>query len=186
MAKSSSPVSEVADRYAQSLFDLAREYGSIETVESELDGFRDLIDENADVRRLVESPAFTADEQTKGVEAIVNSAQPSALTGNFLKVVAKNRRLFVLPGMIRRFKQLATAHRGEIEAEVTTATEMSDAERNELKDVLGNYAGKTVTLRERVDPSILGGLIVQIGSRMVDTSIRTKLNSLKLALKEVG
>ncbi|MDY8110097.1 F0F1 ATP synthase subunit delta [Fulvimarina sp. 2208YS6-2-32] len=186
MANSSSPVSEVADRYAQSFFDLSRDDGSIETVESELDGFRGLIEENADVRRLVESPAFTADEQAKGIAAIVKSARPSQLTGNFLKVVAQNRRLFVLPGMIRRFKQLAAAHRGEIEADVTTAAALSDDERNELKDVLGTYTGKTVTLRERVDPSILGGLIVQIGSRMVDTSIRTKLNSLKLALKEVG
>ncbi|RFC62065.1 F0F1 ATP synthase subunit delta [Fulvimarina endophytica] len=186
MAKSSSPVSEVADRYAQSLFDLARQEGSIQTVESELDGLRSLIEDNADFRRLVESPAFSAEQQAKGIAGVVDSAQPSALTGNFLKVVARNRRLFALPGMIRRFKQLAAAERGEVEADVITAAAMSDDERNELKDVLGRYAGKTVTLRERVDPSILGGLIVQIGSRQVDTSIRTKLNSLKLALKEVG
>lgn len=186
MAKSSSPVSGVADRYAQSLFDLAREDGAIETVGSELAAFQGLIDENADFRRLVESPAFSADAQLRAITAIVADASPSALTGNFLKVVASNRRLFVLPGIVRRFKQLAAAHRGEVEADVLTAQPLSDEDRQDLSQALGSYTGKTVTLRTRVDPSILGGLIVRIGSRQIDTSIRTKLNSLKLALKEVG
>ncbi|MCK5933517.1 MAG: F0F1 ATP synthase subunit delta [Fulvimarina manganoxydans] len=186
MATSSSPVSEVADRYAQSLFDLARDDGAIETVEGELASFRTLIEENGDFRRLIESPAFSADDQLKAITAIVDNVQPSPLTGNFLKVVARNRRLFVLPGMIRRFGELATAHRGEIEAEVTTAQPLGDEDREALRQAIGSYAGKTVTMRERVDPAILGGLIVKIGSRQIDTSIRTKLNSLKLALKEVG
>ena len=112
--------------------------------------------------------------------------KPSQLTGNFLQVVAANRRLFVLPGMIRSFRQMAAAHRGEVEAEVTSAHALTDEQRRELAETLGRYAGKTVTMRESVDPSILGGLIVKIGSRQIDTSLRTKLNSLKLALKEVG
>ncbi|MBO0661659.1 F0F1 ATP synthase subunit delta [Jiella sp. MQZ9-1] len=186
MAQSSSPVSGVADRYAQSLFELALEDNALETVESELQSFDSLIRENADFRRLVESPAFSSGEQLRAIEAIVAETGPSALTGNFLKVVAANRRLFVLPGMIRRFRQLTAAHRGEIEVDVTSAHSLDDGQRKELADALGSYAGKTVTMREKVDPAILGGLIVKIGSRQIDTSLRSKLNSLKLALKEVG
>ncbi|MCB8839693.1 F0F1 ATP synthase subunit delta [Aurantimonas sp. VKM B-3413] len=186
MAQSSSPVSGVADRYAQSLFDLALEEGAVETVESELSAFQTLIDENADFRRLVVSPAFSSDDQLRAIDAIVKDVKPSELTGNFLRVVASNRRLFVLPGMIRRFAQIAADHRGEIQADVVSAYALNDEQRRELAETLGSYAGKTVTMRESVDPSILGGLIVKMGSRQIDTSLRTKLNSLKLALKEVG
>ncbi|MBP0615539.1 F0F1 ATP synthase subunit delta [Jiella mangrovi] len=186
MAQSSSPVSGVADRYAQSLFELALEENALDTVESELDSFEKLMSENADFRRLVASPAFSSDEQLRAIEAIVEKTGPSQLTGNFLKVVADNRRLFVLPGMIRRFRELAAEQRGEVEAEVTSAHPLDDSQRTALSEALGSYAGKTVTVREKVDPSILGGLIVQIGSRQIDTSLRSKLNSLKLALKEVG
>ncbi|MBO0905498.1 F0F1 ATP synthase subunit delta [Jiella sonneratiae] len=186
MAQSSSPVSGVADRYAQSLFELARDDNAIETVESELVSFGRLIDESADFRRLVESPAFSSDAQLRAIEAIVAETRPSQLTGNFLKVVAANRRLFVLPGMIRRFRQLAAEHRGEVEVEVTSAHPLDDGQRRALAEAVGSYAGKSVTMREKVDPAILGGLIVKIGSRQIDTSLRSKLNSLKLALKEVG
>lgn len=186
MATSSSPVSGVAERYALSLFELAREEGSIETVESELVAFQGLIDDNADFRRLVESPAFTSDEQLGAISAIVAKVKANPLTGNFLKVIASNRRLFVLPGIVRSFRAMAAEHRGEVEAEVVSAHPLSEAQRRELAAALGSHAGKTVTMRESVDPSILGGLIVRIGSRQIDTSLRTKLNSLKLALKEVG
>ncbi|KQT87516.1 F0F1 ATP synthase subunit delta [Aurantimonas sp. Leaf443] len=186
MAQSSSPVSGVADRYAQSLFELARDHGSIESVESELSSFQTLIDENADFRRLVLSPAFTAEEQTRAIGAVVDEVRPGHLVGNFLRVVAANRRLFILSSMIRRFKELAAEQRGEVEAEVTSAQALTESQRSELANSIGSYAGKRVTMRERVDPAILGGLVVKIGSRQIDTSVRTKLNSLKLALKEVG
>lgn len=186
MANSSSPVSGVAERYAQSLFELARDGGSVEETERELNGFRDLINENSDFRHLVESPAFTSAEQTRAVAAVVDSAKPSQLTGNFLKVVAQNRRLFALPQIVTHFARLAAEHRGETEAEVVSAQALTDEQRAELKRALGTYSGKTVSMRESVDPAILGGLVVKIGSRQVDTSLRTKLNSLKLALKEVG
>ncbi|NDV87560.1 F0F1 ATP synthase subunit delta [Aurantimonas aggregata] len=186
MAQSSSPVSGVADRYAQSLFELARDDGAIDTVESELFAFQGLIDESVDFRRLVESPAFSSDEQLRAIDAVVRETGPSVLTGNFLRVIATNRRLFVLPGIVRAFAKMASAHRGEIEAEITSAHPLDDGQRKELAEAIGSYAGKTVTMRESVDASILGGLIVKIGSRQIDTSLRTKLNSLKLALKEVG
>ena len=186
VATSSSPVSGVAERYALSLFELAREEGSISTVESELNEFQGLIDDNADFRRLVESPAFTSDEQLGAISAIVAGVNASPLTANFLKVVASNRRLFVLPGIVRSFRAMAAEERGEVDAEVISAHPLGDDQRRELSETLGSYAGKTVTIHESVDASILGGLIVKIGSRQIDTSLRTKLNSLKLALKEVG
>jgi len=186
VATSSSPVSGVAERYALSLFELAREEGSIDTVESELNQFQGMIDENADFRRLVESPAFTSNEQLSAMAAIVEAVKASPLTANFLKVIATNRRLFVLPGIVRSFRAKAAEHRGEVDASVISANALNDTQRRELAEALGQYAGKTVTMHESVDPSILGGLIVKIGSRQVDTSLRTKLNSLKLALKEVG
>ena len=186
VATSSSPVSGVAERYALSLFELAREEGSIDTVESELNQFQALIDENADFRRLVESPAFTSAEQLSAMAAIVSAVGASALTANFLKVIATNRRLFVLPGIVRSFRAKAAEYRGEVDASVISANALSDTQRRELAEALGQFAGKTVTMHESVDPSILGGLIVKIGSRQIDTSLRTKLNSLKLALKEVG
>ena len=186
MAQSSSPVSGVADRYAQSLFELALDENSLGTVESELDSFDKLIGENADFRRLVESPAFSSDDQHRAIAAIVAETGPSELTGNFLKVVAGNRRLFVLPSMIRRFRELAAEQRGEVEVNVTSAHPLNETQRKDLSEALSSYAGKTVTMREKVDADILGGLIVKIGSRQIDTSLRSKLNSLKLALKEVG
>jgi len=186
VAKSSSPVSGVAERYALSLFELARDDGSIETTEAELGEFQRLIDDNADFRRLVESPAFTSEDQLRAVTAIVAEVRPVPLVGNFLKVVAANRRLFALPAIIRGFREMAAAHRGEVEAEVTSAHPLNDEQRRELGQVLSASSGKTITLRESVDPSILGGLVVRIGSRQIDTSLRTKLSSLKLALKEVG
>ena len=186
MAQSSSPVSGVAERYAQSLFELARDEGAIDATERELGQFQGLIDENADFRRLVESPAFTSEEQLRALSAIVEAVRPSPLVGNFLKVVSSNRRLFALPQIIRGFRQMAAAHRGEVEAEVVSAHSLTEEQRRELRDALGRFSGKTVSIRESVDPAILGGLVVRIGSRQIDTSLRTKLQSLKIALKEVG
>jgi F-type H+-transporting ATPase subunit delta len=186
VAQSSSPVSGVAERYAQSLFELARDEGSLEMVERELVQFQSLIEENADFRRLVESPAFSSDVQLQAIDAIVAATGPTPLVGNFLKVVAGNRRLFALPAIVRGFREMAAAHRGEVEAEVVSAHPLTDEQRRDLADALGNYTHKTVTMRESVDPSLLGGLVVRVGSRQVDTSLRTKLSSLKLALKEVG
>lgn len=158
----------------------------METVESELGAFGSLIEGNDDFRRLVESPAFTSDEQLGAISAIAAKAGASTLTANFLKVIASNRRLFVLPGIIRSFRAKAAAARGETDAEVVSAHPLGDDQRRELAETLGRFAGKKVTMRESVDASILGGLVVRIGSRQIDTSLRTKLNSLKLALKEVG
>ena len=186
MAKSSSPVSGVADRYAASLHELAAEAGKVSQVEAELQRFELLLEESADLDRLIRSPVFSADDQFKAMSAIVDSAAIDGLVANFLKVVAKNRRLFAVPAMIKAFHRIAAEARGEVSAEVTSAHALTAAQEKELRATLKGVAGKDVSISVSVDPSLLGGLVVRIGSRQIDTSLRTKLNSLKLALKEVG
>jgi F-type H+-transporting ATPase subunit delta len=176
----------MASRYAGSLFDLASEAGSLDEVEKELGRVEAMLQDSADLRRLVTSPVFSADDQLRAISAIADRAGFDGLVGNFLRVVARNRRLFAVPGMIAAFRRLAAEARGEVSAEVTSAHALDAGQQAELKQTLKSVAGKDVTLNLTVDPSILGGLIVRVGSRQIDTSLKTKLNSLKLALKEVG
>lgn len=186
MADTSQLISGVAERYASSLFELALESGAIDKVGADLDRFQALLDESEDLRRLVASPVFTSEEQIKAVSAVAAKAGIDGLVANFLKVVAGNRRLFAVPGMIRAFRQIAADHRGEVTAEVTSAHALTKEQETELKSALKGVTGKDVTIAVTIDPAILGGLIVKVGSRQIDTSLRTKLSTLKLALKEVG
>ncbi len=186
VADTSQRVSGVAERYASSLFELAVETNAIDQIAGDLDRFQAMLDESEDLRRLVASPVFSSDEQKAAVTAIAEKAALGPVVSNFLKVVAGNRRLFALPGMIRAFRDIAAAHRGEVVAEVTSAHALTVAQDKELKTALKGVTGKDVTINVTVDPSLLGGLIVKVGSRQIDTSLRTKLSTLKLALKEVG
>ncbi|WP_171376712.1 F0F1 ATP synthase subunit delta [Rhizobium sophorae] len=186
VADTSQLTSGVAERYASSLFELALEQGAVDSVTADLDHFQAMLDESADLKRFVASPVFSAEDQLKAIVAISEKAGISGFFANFLKVVARNRRLFALPGMIKAFRIIAASHRGEISAEVTSAHALSQAQETELKVALKSVTGKDVTIAVTVDPSILGGLIVKVGSRQIDTSLRTKLSTLKLALKEVG
>lgn len=186
VADTSQRISGVAERYASSLFDLALETNAIEQIAGDLDRFQALLDESEDLRRLVASPVFSAEEQRDAITAVAEKAEIGATVLNFIKVVAGNRRLFALPGMIRAFREIAAAHRGEVVAEVTSAHALTAAQDKELKTALKGVTGKDVTINVAVDPSLLGGLIVKVGSRQIDTSLRTKLSTLKLALKEVG
>lgn len=186
VADTSPLISGVAERYASSLFELALEAGKVDAVSAALNGFDALIGESEDLKRLVQSPVFSAEDQVNAISAIADKLGVDALVVNFLKVVAGNRRLFALPGMIKAFAQIAAAHRGEITADVTSAHALSAEQESELKAALKSVTGKDVALVVTVDPAILGGLIVKVGSRQIDTSLRTKLSTLKLALKEVG
>ncbi len=186
VAQSASPVSAVTERYAGSLFDLALEAKSIAAVEKDLSSIEAMINGSAELKRLVVSPVFTAEDQAKAIGALVSKAKIGGLVGNFLQVAARNRRLFAVPGMITAFRRIAAEHRGETTAEVTSAHALTAAQEKELKDTLKSVAGKDVAFAVTVDPSLLGGLIVKMGSRQIDTSLRTKLSSLKLSLKEVG
>lgn len=186
VADTSQLISGVAERYASSLFELALEANSVDAVGSDLARFQAMIDDSADLKRLIQSPVFSAEEQAKAIAAIVAKAGLSGLVANFLKVVASNRRLFAVPGMIRAYRVIAARQRGEITAEITSAHALTAAQETELKAALKGVTGKDVAIAVTVDPSILGGLIVKVGSRQIDTSLRTKLSTLKLALKEVG
>ena len=186
MADRTSSVSGVAERYASALFDLAVDASATKAVEDDLNTIGKLIDESDDLRRLVQSPVFTAGDQQRAIGAVADRAVQSPLVNSFLRLVAQNRRLFALPGMIRAFRDMAARHRGEVTAEVTSARQLSDAQLAELKAALKDQLGQNVTLETRVNPAILGGLVVKVGSRMIDTSLRTRLMTVKTRLKEVG
>jgi len=186
VAQTGSMVSGVAARYARSLFELAEEAGATSATEKDLGRFEALLEGSADLRRLIESPVFSSEEQQKAIGAVLDGAKIGGLTGNFLRVVAKNRRLFAVPQMIRAFREIAADARGEATAEVTAAHALTADQEQALKAALNDLVGKDVTVKVTVDPSLLGGLVVRVGSRQIDTSLKTKLNSLKVALKEVG
>ena len=179
-------VSGVAKRYASALLDLAEETGVTADVERDLNAFEGFLSESADLDRLVKSPAFGAEEQLAALTALLDKAKIAGLAANFVKLAAHNRRLFVLPDMIKAFKSLLAEKRGEETAEVTSAAALSDDQVTALKEALSASMGKSVNISAKVDPALIGGLVVRVGSRMIDTSLRTKLNSIKFAMKEVG
>ena len=176
----------VAERYASALFDLAKEQGKHVQVEQDLTRFQTILDSSEDLRRMVRSPVFSAAEQAKALTAVAEKAGITGLTGNFLKVLASNRRLFALADVIKNYRLIAARNRGEVSAEVTSAHPLTDAQMQALNDQLKAGIGKDVTISAKVDPSLLGGLIVKVGSRMIDNSLKTKLNSLKVAMKGTG
>jgi F-type H+-transporting ATPase subunit delta len=180
-------VSGMAGRYATALFELALEAKSVDAVKADLEAFDRLIADNADLSRLVRSPVFGADEQARALAAVLDKAGIKGLAGNFLKFVASNRRLFAVRAMIRDFRKLVANWKGEIGAAVTVAEPLSERHLAALKDALKQVTGgKAVDLNVKIDPSIIGGLVVKLGSRMVDASLRTKLNAIKQAMKEAG
>ncbi len=179
-------VSGVSGRYATALFELARDQKSVDSVKADLDKFTALLNDSPDLLRLVRSPVFTADSQAKALDAVLAKAGISGIAANFLKVLTKNRRLFAVADVIRAFRALVAQFKGEATAEVTVAEPLSDANLDALKAALKSVSGKDVDLNVKVDPSIIGGLVVKLGSRMVDSSLRTKLNSIKHAMKEAG
>ena len=176
-------ISGVAERYASALFELAESEGAIDRVESDLNSFEETLKSSPDLQRLVRSPVFSADEQFQAISAVVDKAKMTGIAGNFIKVVGRNRRLFAIPDMIKGYRRRVADHRGETSAEVTVAHELSAAQRKELATTLKDIVGKDVALDLTVDESLLGGMIVKVGSRQIDTSLRTKLNNMKLALK---
>jgi F-type H+-transporting ATPase subunit delta len=176
----------MAGRYATALFELALESNGVDAVKADLDRFDALIAESADLARLVRSPVFGADEQTKALAAVLERAVIGGLTAQFLKLVASNRRLFAVGQMIRAYRAMVARHHGEVTAQVTVAETLGEAHRAAITDALKSVTGKDVGLDVKVDPAIIGGLVVKLGSRMVDSSLRTKLNSIKHAMKEVG
>jgi len=176
----------MAGRYATALFELAVEANAIDSVITDLGRLDGLIAGNPDLTRLVRSPVFSSEDQLRALSAVLDKIAITGLAARFLKVVTSNRRLFAVRDMIRAYRALVARHRGEVSARVTVAEMPSDKRVAEIKDALKTVTGKDVALDITVEPSLIGGLIVQLGSRMVDASLRTKLNAIKHAMKEVG
>lgn len=176
----------MSGRYATALFELARDEKSVDTVRADLDKFTAMMADSADLARLVKSPVFSADIQGKALAAVLAKAGITGITANFLNVLTANRRLFAVNDVIRGFRALVAKFRGEATADVTVAEPLSDKNLDALKTALKTVTGKDVALNVKVDPSIIGGLVVKLGSRMVDSSLRTKLNTIKHAMKEAG
>jgi F-type H+-transporting ATPase subunit delta len=175
----------MAGRYATALFELARDNKAVDAVKKDLDQFDALANGSADLNRLVRSPVFGADEQLKALSAILAKAGITGLAANFLRVITTNRRLFAVRDMIRAYRALVARHKGEVTAQVTVAEKLNDKNLDALKSALKSVTGgKDIDLEVEVDPAIIGGMIVKVGSRMVDSSLRTKLNSIKFAMKE--
>ena len=183
MAAASGFTSQLAQRYATALFDLARERDAFDRVNADLDGLKSAIGESADLRRVLRSPILTRDEQGRAIGALAERAGFDDLTRRFLGVIAEHRRLFALPGVIDAFQAMLAAHRGEVSAEVISAVPLNDEQLAAVREALGRYVGRAVKLETSVDPSLLGGLVVRVGSRMLDASLRTRLQQLEMTMK---
>ena len=174
----------MAGRYATALFELAREANAIDAVKADLERFDALVADSPDLARLVRSPVFSAAEQLQALTAVLDRTGIGGLAAQFLMAVTNNRRLFAARDMVRGFRELVAQHKGEATAEVTVAEALKDDHVAALRSALKAVSGKDVDLNITVDPAIIGGLVVKLGSRMVDSSLRTKLNSIKHAMKE--
>ena len=186
MAGRKSSIATVAGRYANALFELSAEANLLPAVEADLGRFADMVAESADLARLVKTPVYSASEQAGAVGAVLDRAGIGGLVSNFIRVVAGNRRLFLMPAIIAIFRTMLATHRGEVAAEVTSAEPLSDRHVAALKAALKDSIGKDVALHTQVDPALIGGLIVKVGSRMFDSSLKTKLANLKVVLKGNG
>ena len=177
-------VSGLAGRYATALFDLAREQKQADAVMASLEQLAALIEQSPDLARLIRSPVINRDDQGKAIAAILERGGMKGIAANFILLVTKNRRLFLLPEMIRQLRILLSQHKGEVPAEVTSAVPLAAAQVEQVRFRLAKVVGREVRLGTKVDPKILGGLVVRVGSRMVDSSLRTKLFNLQNAMKE--
>lgn len=178
--------SGVAGRYASALFELARDESKLDEVEAGVNAVAAMIDGSEDLQRMMRSAVISAEDQQKAIAAVMAKAGISGYVASFVELAAKNRRIFAVPDMLKAFSVILARHRGETNAVVTSAEPLSDAALAALKTTLKDAMKKDVRIESRVDPSIIGGLIVRAGSRQIDSSLKTKLNSLKIALKEAG
>ncbi|MBB5517889.1 F0F1 ATP synthase subunit delta [Amphiplicatus metriothermophilus] len=178
------PVAGVAARYAEALFELALEEGALEAIEVDVAALRAAVAESEDLRVFLKNPVYGVEEQTRAMAALAEKAGFAPLMRNFLALVAKNRRLFALPAILAAFAARLAAHRGEVAADAIAAVPLNDEQIKRLRHELEAMVGRAVNLSVRVDPELLGGLVVKVGSTMIDSSLKTKLNRLKSVMKE--
>jgi F-type H+-transporting ATPase subunit delta len=186
LASEATGVSGLAERYAAALFELADERRALDAVADDLRALRAMLHDSADLSRLVLSPVLTRADQGKAIALVAEKAELSQLTRDFLAVAARNRRLFAVPAMIEAYLAKLAERRGEVTAEVTAAQPLTEAQNNALTEQLRRAVGGQVQVDLRIDPSLIGGMVVKIGSRMVDGSLRSKLQRLRLALRAGG
>lgn len=176
----------IAGRYAKALYELANEQGQRDQVAADLGRIKAMLADSADLARLIKSPAFSREEQGRALRAVLERAGMGDLTRRFVGLAARNRRVFALPAMIDAYAALVARAKGEVTATVVSAQPLTDAQLAQIRDLLAAKAKRQVSLSARVDPSLIGGLVVRMGSRMIDSSLKTKLQSLELAMKGVG
>ncbi len=183
----SSNANGLAGRYAGALYDLAVEAKSTEVVVADLTAIGVLIDKNDNLAKLISSPAYSRSEQSQAFQAVLSAAKANPLTINFIGVVAENGRLFALPQIIQAFTDEVARRNGQISAEIISAVALDEVREIAVKQIVSQIAGsKNISLLLRVDPSLIGGLVVRIGSRLIDASLKTKLNRLEAAMKGVA
>jgi F-type H+-transporting ATPase subunit delta len=173
----------LAGRYATAILELAQEEKSVEPVERDFDTLKRLIAGSSDLSHFLRSPIFTRADQAKAMNAVLEKIGAAALTTKFVLILASKRRLFALGDIIRAFQNRLARQRGEVQAQVSSAHALSDAQMSELKAVLRAELGRDPRIETRIEPSLLGGLVVKVGSRMVDSSLRTKLNRIRIAMR---
>ena len=185
MSETASISSGIAVRYATAVFGLAKDDDAVPALEADVDALDAALAESADLRELISSPLYTREAQAQAIAAIGETMGLSGLTRNTLAVMAQKRRLFALPQMMRTLREMISTEKGEVVAEVTSATALTPAQARDLSDTLKARVGKEVKLKASVDESLIGGLVVRLGSTMIDTSVRAKLAALKNIMKEV-
>ncbi len=183
MPATSATATGLAQRYATAVFELAKDGKKLDQVGQDLAGLVGMMRQSADLKRLVESPVISRADQGKAILAIVKKAGADPLTSRFLGILAEHRRLFALPGIAKAYAAMLSAHKGEIEAEVVSAVPLDAVQLETLKKSIAGFLGQAVTVETRVDPALLGGVVVRVGSRMLDASLRTKLQQLEQTLK---
>lgn len=186
VANSASISANIAGRYAQAVFDIAKESGDLDTLSAQVDDLARALDDSADLRAMIGSPVLSRDAQGQAIAAIAGKMGLSQVLANTLALMAQNRRLFTLPQLVAKLRGLIADERGEVTADVTSAVELTADQKQRLTNTLAGKSGKTVKLNTRVDDSLIGGMIVKMGSQMIDSSIRSRLASLQNAMKEVG
>ena len=186
MATETTGATGLAGRYATALFELAESEIALDQVAADLRDLAAMIKGSTDLTRMVRSPVISRAEQGAAMDAILASAEVAALTRKFVGVVAANRRLFALTDIIEGFLAILAGRRGEMTAEVASATPLTDRQEADILAALMNTLGGSVTIKASVDPDILGGLVVRVGSRLVDSSLRTKLDQMRIAMRGAG
>ena len=176
----------IASRYAHAVFDLSREGGALVSLEADVDALDQAMKASADLRDLIASPIYSRDDQAHAIAAVAAKMNLSGTVTNLLGLMAAKRRLFVLPQLVNVLRNMISTEKGEVTAEVTSAKALTKVQSDKLAKTLSAQAGKSVQIKASVDETLIGGLVVKIGSKMIDTSIRAKLMALQNMMKEVG